>query len=104
MSTYTCIREIYESAADAADTIRTEMKNYPDNDIGTLICQEANTLVTWTADNWDVCRIMRNSDESYAAEDTLTLGDYDDVSDYFIYLARGIWHDLICQALNDKGE
>jgi hypothetical protein len=101
MSTYKCIREVYESAADAADTIRNEMKHYPDNDTQTLIDQEANTLVIWTSDNWDICNIMRCSDESYAAEENLTLGDYEFINDYFEALARSIWEQLITEALQE---
>jgi len=101
MSTYKCIREVYESAADAADTIRNEMKHYPDNDIRTLISQEANTLVIWYSDNWDVCNIMRSSDESYAAEDNLTLGAYESINDYFEALAFAIWEQLINEALQE---
>ena len=101
MSTYKCIREVYESAADAADTIRNEMKHYPDNDTQTLIYQEANTLVIWACDNWDVCNIMRCSDESYAAEDSLTLGDFKNVNDYFQELAAAIWEQLITEALQE---
>ena len=101
MSTYKCIREVYESAADAADTIRNEMKRYTGNSIETLIYQEANTLVIWTADNWDVCNIMRCSDESYAAEENLTLGDYEFINDYFGELARAIWEQLISEALQE---
>jgi hypothetical protein len=101
MSTYKCIREVYESAADAADTIRNEMKHYPDNDVETLVRQEATTLVIWTSDNWDVCNIMRCSDESYAAEDNLSLGDYEFINDYFEALAFAIWEQLITEALQE---
>ena len=97
---YKVIRDIYNAAEEAADTIRNEMKS-PDNDIQTLIYQEANTLVIWTADNWDVCNIMRCSDESYAAEEILTLGDYEFINDYFGELARAIWEQLITEALQE---
>ena len=98
---YKCIREVYEAAADAADTIRGELKHYPDSDIHELVQQEATTQVIWTSDNWEVCNIMRCSDESYAAEDNLSLGDYESINGYFEALAFAIWEQLINEALQE---
>ena len=101
MSTYKCIREVYESAADAADTIRNEMKHYPDNDIETLIHQEADRLCIYTQDNWDVVNIMRCSDEMVEAQEYASMGEFDGIDSHMTVLAFHIWGQLIAEALND---
>jgi hypothetical protein len=99
MSTYKCIREVYESAADAADTIRNEMKHYPDNDIQELIDQEADRLCIYTQDNWDVCNIMRCSDEMETAESMAVDFTPNNIDEYMGVLAYYIWHELITEVL-----
>jgi len=101
MSTYKCIREVYESAADAADTIRNEMKHYPDNDIETLIHQEADRLCTYTQDNWDVVNIMRCSDEMDEAQEYASMGEFEGIDSHMAVLAFYVWGQLIAEALND---
>jgi hypothetical protein len=101
MSTYKCIREVYESAADAADTIRNEMKHYPDNDIETLIHQEADRLCIYTQDNWDVVNIMRCSDEMEVAESMIEDFSPSDINGYMAVLAFYIWEQLITEALQE---
>ena len=101
MSTYKCIREVYESAADAADTIRNEMKHYPDNDIQELAHQEADRLCIYTQDNWDVVNIMRCSDEMYEAEVLSPIGEYTEANDYMTALAFHLWEQLIAEALQE---
>ena len=100
MSTFKCSREIYELAADAADTIRNEMKHYPDNDVETLVSQEAERLCIYTPDNWDVCNIMRCSDEMETAESMVEDFNPSNLNEYMEVLAHYIWHDLVSQLLN----
>ena len=101
MSTYKCIREVYESAADAADTIRNEMKHYPDNDIETLINQEADRLCTYTQDNWDVVNIMRCSDEMDEAQEYASMGEFEGIDSHMAVLAFYVWEQLIAEALQE---
>ena len=101
MSTYKCIREVYESAADAADTIRNEMKHYPDNDIETLIHQEADRLCTYTQDNWDVVNIMRCSDEMVEAQEYASMGEFEGIDSHMAVLAFYVWEQLIAEALQE---
>ena len=101
MSTYKCIREVYESAADAADTIRNEMKHYPDNDIETLIHQEADRLCIYTQDNWDVVNIMRCSYEMIEAQEFASMGEFDGIDSHMTVLAFHIWEQLITEALQE---
>ena len=101
MSTYKCIREVYESAADAADTIRNEMKHYPDNDIETLIHQEADRLCTYTQDNWDVVNIMRCSDEMVEAQEYASMGEFEGIDSHMAVLAFYVWEQLISEALQE---
>jgi hypothetical protein len=100
MSTYKCIREVYESAADAADTIRNEMK-YPDNDIQELVSQEADRLCIYTQDNWDVVNIMRCSDEMIEAQEYASMGEFDGIDSHMTVLAFYIWGQLIAEALQE---
>lgn len=101
MSTFTCTREIYESAADAADTIRYEMKHYPDNDIQELIDQEAGRQSIYTQDNWDVVNIMRFSDEMETAESMIDMSECT-IDQYMSTAAAIIWHELITEALQEE--
>ena len=101
MSTYKCIREVYEAAADAADTIRHELKHYPDEDMQELIDQEAGRQSIYTQDNWDVCSIMRCSDEMDTAESMIDLCDCTVIDQYMSTAAAIIWHELITQALQE---
>ncbi len=102
MSTYKNIREVYESAADCADTIRNEMKHYPDNDVDELVWQEADRQCIYTQDNWDVCNIMRCSDEMYGAEVLAPISQYESLDDYMTALAYHIWDQLIREALDKE--
>ncbi len=102
MSTFKNIREVYESAADSADTIRNEMKHYPDNDVDELVLQEADRQCIYTQDNWDVCNIMRCSDEMYTAEELAPMSEYKNPDDYMAALAFNIWEQLIREALNEE--
>ena len=104
MSTYKTIREVYESAADSADTIRNEMEHYPDNDIGELVVQEADRQCIYTQDNWDVCNIMRCSDEMYVAEVLSPLEDFESIDHYMQVLAFRLWEELIQLELNKEDE
>ena len=101
MSTYKCIRDIYNEAEESADTIRNEMKRHPDNDVETLVSQEADSLCIWTQDNWDVCNIMRCSDEMIEAQEYASMGEFDGIDSYMTVLAFHIWEQLINEALND---
>ena len=101
MSTYKCIREVYESAADAADTIRNEMKHYPDNDVETLVSQEADRLCIYTQDNWDVVNIMRCSDEMVEAQEYASMGEFEGIDSHMAVLAFYVWGQLIAEALSD---
>ena len=102
MSTYKNMREVYESAADCADTIRNEMKHYPDNDVEELVWQEADRMCIYTQDNWDVCNIMRGSNETYEAVDMVSpFNEYDSIDEYMTALAYAIWAQLIREALED---
>jgi hypothetical protein len=101
MSTYKCSREVYESAADAADTIRNEMKHYPDNDVETLIHQEADRLCIYTQDNWDVVNIMRCSYEMIEAQEFASMGEFDGIDSHMTVLAFHIWEQLITEALQE---
>jgi len=101
MSTYKCSREVYESAADAADTIRNEMKHYPDNDVETLTHQEADRLCTYTQDNWDVVNIMRCSYEMIEAQEFASMGEFDGIDSHMTVLAFHIWEQLITEALQE---
>ena len=101
MSTYKCIREVYESAADAADTIRNEMKHYPDNDVETLVSQEADRLCIYTQDNWDVVNIMRCSDEMVEAQEYASMGEFEGIDSHMAVLAFYVWEQLIAEALQD---
>ncbi len=102
MSTYKNIREVYESAADCADTIRNEMKHYPDNDVDELVWQEADRQCIYTQDNWDVCNIMWGSNEMDHAEDLAPIGEYESLDDYMKALAYHIWEQLIREALDKE--
>ncbi len=102
MSTYKNIREVYESAADCADTIRNEMKHYPDNDVEELVMQEAERQCIYTQDNWDVCNIMRCSDEMDHAQELAPISQYESIDDYLTALAFNIWDQLICEELNKE--
>jgi hypothetical protein len=103
MSTYKCIREVYESAADAADTIKREIKHYDADEERQqeLVSQEADRLCTYTQDNWDVCNIMRCSDEMYEAEVLSPIGEYTEANDYMTALAFYVWEQLIAEALQE---
>ena len=101
MSTYKCIREVYESAADAADTIRNEMKHYPDNDVETLVSQEADGLCIYTQDNWDVVNIMRCSDEMVEAQEYASMGEFECIDSHMAVLAFYVWEQLIAEALQE---
>ena len=101
MSTYKCIREVYESAADAADTIRNEMKHYPDNDVETLVSQEADRLCIYTQDNWDVVNIMRCSDEMVEAQEYASMGEFEGIDSHMAVLAFYVWEQLISEALQE---
>ena len=101
MSTYKCIREVYESAADAADTIRNEMKHYPDNDVETLVSQEADRLCIYTQDNWDVVNIMRCSDEMVEAQEYASMGEFEGIDSHMAVLAFYVWEQLIAEALQE---
>ncbi len=101
MSTFKNIREVYESATDSADTIRAEMKHYPDSDVDELVLQEADRQCIYTQDNWDVCNIMRCSDEMYTAEELAPMSEYKNPDDYMAALAFYIWEQLIREALNE---
>ena len=101
MSTYKCIREVYESAADAADTIRNEMKHYPDNDVETLVSQEADRLCIYTQDNWDVVNIMRCSDEMVEAQEYASMGEFEGIDSHMAVLAFYVWEKLIAEALQE---
>jgi hypothetical protein len=100
MSTYKCIREVYEAAADAADTIRHEMKHYPDNDIQELIDQEAGRQSIYTQDNWDVVNIMRCSDEMETADSMIDMSECT-IDQYMGMAAAIIWIELITEALQE---
>ena len=102
MSTFRNIREVYESAADSADTIRHTMKHYPDSDVDELVWQEADRQCIYTQDNWDVCNIMRCSDEMYTAEDLAPMSEYEGPDSYMMALAFHIWEQLIREALSEE--
>ena len=102
MSTYKNIREVYESAEDCADTIRYAMKHYPDEDVEELVWQEADRLCIYTQDNWDVCNIMRCSDELYEAEVLAPIGDFKEADAYMTALAYHLWEQLIREALDKE--
>ena len=103
MSTYKCIREVYESAADAADTIKREIKHYDADEERQqeLVYQEADRLCIYTQDNWDVCNIMRCSDEMYEAEVLSPMGEHPELDAYMTVLAFHIWEQLINEALQE---
>ena len=103
MSTYKCIREVYESAADAAETIKREIKHYDADEERQqeLAHQEADRLCTYTQDNWDVVNIMRCSDEMIEAQEYASMGEFDGIDSYMTVLAFHIWEQLINEALND---
>ena len=101
MSTYKCSREVYESAADAAECIRNENKHYPDNDVETLIHQEADRLCIYTQDNWDVVNIMRCSYEMIEAQEFASMGEFDGIDSHMTVLAFHIWEQLITEALQE---
>ena len=101
MSTYKVIREVYESAADAADTIRNEIKHYDADEERQqqLVSQEADRLCIYTQDNWDVCNIMRCSDEMYEAQEYASMVEFDGTDSLMVVLAFHIWEQLITEAL-----
>ena len=101
MSTYKCIREVYESAADAADTIRNEMKHSQYDSVDVLVHQEADRLCIYTQDNWDVVNIMRCSDEMVEAQEYASMGEFDGIDSHMVVLAYHVWEQLITEALND---
>ena len=105
MSTFKNIREVYESAADCADTIRREIK-YDDADEERqqeLVWQEADRRCIYTQDNWDVCNIMRGSNETYEAVDMVSpFNEHDSIDEYMTALAYAIWEQLIREALNEE--
>lgn len=102
MSTFKNIRELYETAADCADTVRNEMKHYPDNDIAELVTQEAERQCIYTQDNWDVCNIMRCSNEMNEADGCAgPLNRYESIDDYMTTVAFVIWEQLIDEALSN---
>ena len=101
MSTYKCSREVYEAAADAAECIRNENKHYPDNDMQELIDEEAGRLSIYTQDNWDVCNIMRCSDEMADAESMIDMGECT-IDQYMATAAAIVWIALITEALEDE--
>ena len=101
MSTFRNIREVYESAADSADTIRHTMKHYPDSDVDELVWQEADRQCIYTQDNWDVCNIMRCSNEMYEAEVLAPIGDFKEADAYMTALAYHLWEQLIREALEE---
>ena len=104
MSTYKNIREVYESAADSADTIRREIKHYDADEERQqeMVWQEADRQCIYTQDNWDVCNIMRCSDEMYTAEDLAPMSEYEGPDSYMMALAFHIWEQLIREALNKE--
>jgi hypothetical protein len=105
MSTYKCIREVYESAADAADTIKREIKHYDADEERQqeLVYQEADRLCIYTQDNWDVCNIMRCSDEMETAESMIDMSECT-IDQYMSTAAAIIWHELITEALQEDSE
>ena len=103
MSTFKNIREVYESAADSADTIRREIKYDADEDRQQeLVWQEADRLCIYTQDNWDVCNIMRCSNEMYEAEVLAPIGDFKEADAYMTALAYHLWEQLITEALDKE--
>ena len=105
--TYKNIREVYESAADSADTIRREIKHYDADEERQqeMVWQEADRLCIYTQDNWDVCNIMWGSNEMDHAEDLAPIGEYDESLDYYMKaLAYHIWDQLIREALDEEDE
>ena len=103
MSTYKCIREVYESAADAADTIKREIKHYDADEERQqeLAHQEAERLCTYTQDNWDVVNIMRCSFEMIEAQEYASMGEFDGIDSHMTVLAFYIWEQLITEALQE---
>jgi hypothetical protein len=103
MSTYKCIREVYESAADAADTIKREIKHYDADEERQqeLAHQEADRLCIYTQDNWDVVNIMRCSDEMEVAESMIEDFSPSGINGYMAVLAFYIWEQLITEALQE---
>jgi hypothetical protein len=103
MSTYKCIREVYESAADAADTIKREIKHYDADEERQqeLVYQEADRLCTYTQDNWDVVNIMRCSYEMIEAQEFASVGEFDGIDSHMTVLAFHIWEQLINEALQE---
>ena len=102
MSTFKNTREIYESAADCAIAIGAEMKHYPDNDVDALVYQEADRMCIYTQDNWDVCNIMRLSDEMSEAQDREAVASQGDLDGLMTSLAFHIWEQLINEYLHGE--
>jgi hypothetical protein len=103
MSTYKCIREVYESAADAADTIKREIKHYDADEERQqeLVSQEADRLCIYTQDNWDVVNIMRCSDEMVEAQEYASMGEFEGIDSHMAVLAFYVWGQLISEALQE---
>ena len=98
MSTFKCSREVYETARDIAESIRDELKHYPENEALELVFQEADRQCIYTQDNWDVVNLFRcdleNLDIPPLAEST--------IDNYMEVAAWQIWNSLICEELNKE--
>ena len=103
MSTFKKAFEIRQTALDAVETIRNELKHYPDSDEYELISQEADRQCIYTQDNWDVVNLMRCSDEMDEAEAMAgPLSEYADIDTYMTALAYSIWDQLISEEFNKE--
>ena len=106
MSTFRNIREVYETANGIADMLRNEREHVDPVDVeewySESVCEAADRECIYTQDNWDVCNIMRCSDEMYTAEDLAPMSEYEGPDSYMMALAFHIWEQLIREALNKE--
>jgi len=98
MSTFKCSREVYETARDSAESIRNELKHYPENEALELVYQEADRQCIYTQDNWDVVNLFRCEIEDL----DLPLISESTIDNYMEVAAWQIWNRLICDELNKE--
>ena len=97
--TFKCSREVYETARDSADSIRNELKHYPENEALELVYQEADRQCIYTQDNWDVVNLFRCDLESI---DVPPMSEYDNIDRYMEAAAWHIWTNLMFEELSKE--
>ena len=107
MTTYRNTREVYETAADHADSILAEEVHVDPVDVdewrSEMVSYEADRECIYTQDNWDVVNLFRCSPEmDEAIAMSRDLRDFDSIDQYMAAMAYYVWDQLIREALEEK--